>query len=1596
MPTPEEMNRFRQLFGVPPQPSALPATAPLPVVRQPSPGLAGRTELSLPVDTAKPSLTTLAGPTGGPTPEEMNRFRQLFGVTGPVIPGVGPTERIKVSPPKEFAKTFFAEAAKRAILPLGRAGGQFIESAGALMDFLGTMPIQLTGLPPKLSERIGRELVDFGRLSQESIESISPTEQLVGRTPEGKLSFRNFRNPKAWTDSILNTFASMSYAVVGGGGTPIGAALIGSIQEAGPMFERLKDEGMNEMEAAARALAFGAVVGVLNRLSFGKALGGTGGKNALISAVTEAVTEYLEEPSEAIIANLARQGVTGGNLWHEIVRSLGDGLNVIMPTLLTGGLLGGAQTPGAAQLATEALITAEVTPPPVPGAEPVAPLALPEVAPPVTEAEAVPPPVPITEEVPRVEEEAKEKEAPILSPETTRAFEEGERTFHRMPDGTLMPGAEHEGAVTGSEFSVPEGQTLEEALPVTPEPTVPTIPEEAEVVPPVTEPPTIPPPASEPAIKQLPPTDIPPQQTAAVTATDTGEPADPATGQHNFALRVIADPRVESDYVRSGIKVEYQIKGNPETVQEAQNILNAADSLEQAMNRVMTDKKMPGETRVTASQIIALRLNTDAKVAESKGRHDVAQSKYDELIDFIDFVNAELALAAGRQVQAFAQWEELGPAGIMRKAQKEIAKAQEKAGKPDQKDIAAISRELSAAVQQELPNIDSDTSVREASSDMTQRGKEAIKKGLDRQAKTIWQPYREEGAKRLLNRARTGKLPPALKVFTDRLVSRLDKRIAELERDPAKPVKRKDPLTSLREVIANREKYQEVINEMRALTEQMEDPADQQVAEETLDALSGPPIPMSLATMQSAIRQAIRAMGFNIREIVTKPRGTRAQMVADIEARLMTELGLDADAAQDIADAISGQIHADLVQAIQKHKTRIINAAKRTRVKRAATTKWAKLVEAVNIGGFTDDAVYNALAEALNLPAFTTEFAAEITSDAEAVQTMEEGAAKERAKEAVLRKIRRQAGVDAGNLLIDIYYAGILSGHSTQMVNIINNALTGAALDIVQIVSRPTRAISTSKNILVGNIQGIIKGIPEYVRIVKTGEGLAPSRISAKFEARGSLEDVQFGIKGGVPLKGGVFSKSLQSVLEWWGMKPLNIAKYVFRTLQAADAVNKLQRKEARVRVLADEEADLVKRVEAADRLAEYATFTNKPRGTFLGWIANTINRAVGRAPAIALKIPATGGRRLTIPAARMAKAYIVPFTTIVSNVADMTLDFSPQGYLRTAIDAMRQNQDVPLQTRERLVQATLGTTAMMLAYGLTTIGDDEDEPFVRFHGAGPASAEDRRTLRAQGWKPYSVEIVGVGYVPIGETPFAVPISIVGGYQDALRNPKLRDKERGTRLLYATFIGYKAFLNNGFLRDFVRKVGQLDPRNPEEAYRNLRRNVSQTTSSLAVPNFVKQIYRLYDPTLYDDATIKDMMLRDIPVLNGYQVKPALDWRGHPARFTGNLGERFFYRFWSPTAPDKVATVLAKSDALSLARPPQKPPEMTEAQYYDYVRLSQQATYRMLKDYRNLDKMTEEAQDEAESKRKRIRKETRSRISGHRPAGRPGRRTLRFY
>lgn len=125
------------------------------------------------------------------------------------------------------------------------------------------------------------------------------------------------------------------------GGTLYGTAL-GGLQEGGNLYRELLHDGVDPDRALAASQAFGLVVGALNKLGLDSILGKTATKNlatraakSLSSGTVEAVTEWLEEPFQALFGGMAR-GESPEELGRNVVESFKN-IDVMPGAFLLGG-----------------------------------------------------------------------------------------------------------------------------------------------------------------------------------------------------------------------------------------------------------------------------------------------------------------------------------------------------------------------------------------------------------------------------------------------------------------------------------------------------------------------------------------------------------------------------------------------------------------------------------------------------------------------------------------------------------------------------------------------------------------------------------------------------------------------------------------------------------------------------------------------------------------------------------------------------------------------------------------------------------------------------------------------------------------------------------------------------------------------------------------------------------------------------------------------------------------------------------------------------------------------------------------------------------
>lgn len=578
----------------------------------------------------------------------------------------------------------------------------------------------------------------------------------------------------------------------------------------------------------------------------------------------------------------------------------------------------------------------------------------------------------------------------------------------------------------------------------------------------------------------------------------------------------------------------------------------------------------------------------------------------------------------------------------------------------------------------------------------------------------------------------------------------------------------------------------------------------------------------------------------------------------------------------------------------------------------------------------------------------------------------------------VLARISRAKGVSKADLLVALWYANVLSGWTTQVLN----ASSTLAVLLAETSVYAARHPAMVPELLIGLYQGFGRGIHDSAAVLKTGK--VTGTRSRKTEAPRALEMHRF--------------KGPFSFLNAW--------KYVGRVMGATDMVYFRSAEEMVARVVANRVAKeegltgpaLSKRVaeilheRPEDRVAaiKQATDEGLSGNDFKRRVAeirqqawpenlvaeaaeagfrNTFNQdPVGVLGMLAYRI---GGMVSEFGPLRL----LIPFTQIVANVSNVGLDYSPWGYKRLFVGHWTKSHGTPPPEGEewgqQLGRATLGTLGMtaIAALALRYLGDD-DPPFA-VSALGPSDGAKRAMLMETGWMPYSVKI-GDTYYSYKAVPFAVGLSIVGEYLDAIKYRKLGEKDLATRLAYAVWTSKRMLLEQSFLSglsDFFQGLDRSTVGRPDNVFRGL----SRTVQSVLVPNLVAQVARAFDPTVYDSDTLAQAMIRDLPVANGML----------PARYNvlGETVQRARNPFWHAENKDALWSWMSKTQAW-----PSMPSKTTmlgdrtmePAEYRKYVRESgKRLKEELLVDLPYLQTMeAKEARREVARRASRIRREVK--------------------
>lgn len=679
-------------------------------------------------------------------------------------------------------------------------------------------------------------------------------------------------------------------------------------------------------------------------------------------------------------------------------------------------------------------------------------------------------------------------------------------------------------------------------------------------------------------------------------------------------------------------------------------------------------------------------------------------------------------------------------------------------------------------------------------------------------------------------------------------------------------------------------------------------------------------------TARSAIDQMARQFSDTPTDAASKPdavrqkiaEALRAEQPLDDLAAQFEALGVTPATAASLARLIDlGRKNAEAV-AREKAGQRLITSLEpkvaKGKAKKLLPPLIDKLLEAERLGVLGRSEFLERYAEAFGLPKLTPEMIERLTALAREVRQAPEGLPKMEKAHELQNELAVFGGVKARDAIMAAWYANLLSGVSTQGVNVWGGGWSLALRSMASGVANQMDAVALFQ----GLRRGASKGLAEARNAIQGGRVLMGGM--DKLDEISALETL-----AKVPFAERTAGQKVATLLS---AGPLG--KYVFRTLAAMDGLFHGVAMEGRAHLAASRavrakgfkvgtpeywkaiQDDLGLGLDTWKDAQERAALEAKEQKKDANWIKRRTwdiiereKRDVGvrqEAKAWADQVTFRGEPKglsgafyeaLTkvqnwqvagVPFARP----IVPFARVLANVFSMNLDLTPIGIIRGIsgrhIGGLLDKDAHLLErwdARERLALGMVGSLGTVALASLAFGNKDENDVDTGFmiYGAGPKSKALRDQM-PKGWRPYTVKI-GDKYWSYAETPMALMMTTLGAYMDANRYGKMKDEDMEARLQYGT----SQIAGSLFSQGMLSSMGNLfEVLKGEKKMTSMIGNY--TSGFIPGQGLLRDINTLFDPEKISATDVQTALLKDVPVIRGYIGNPDLNIWGEPVKLEG--------------------------------------------------------------------------------------------------------------
>jgi hypothetical protein len=582
------------------------------------------------------------------------------------------------------------------------------------------------------------------------------------------------------------------------------------------------------------------------------------------------------------------------------------------------------------------------------------------------------------------------------------------------------------------------------------------------------------------------------------------------------------------------------------------------------------------------------------------------------------------------------------------------------------------------------------------------------------------------------------------------------------------------------------------------------------------------------------IKEVMKESGIQIRDLIRQHYSEAERTKEALTKALVDKLGLR----ESDASVIAAKVEAEYKRLATQKKEQALKAIERRLLRKPPVRKTAeqKLIELSNLGAFDEKTFKEEYARAMGFPEITEKEAAKIKELADKVQNAKEGKPKQNAVINLLNYQEDLKGTDLMDLPTSIWMAAILSGPSTQLVNIMANAYNMAALVGVTATQSPKDIPLLLRGLLVGiaqggqegastlltgqspirptysaqsilerkkfnplNPYGYYKYVPRALTAVDAGfyGGLKEMRayqlaLSQSRNLDPSVKDVQKAIDILAQTDAALQSAQIEAEQEY---------QEALAEIEADKSLTKTQKKAKKLSAKLDRSRrvyDIVEQnrpkqlVKEAHDFALRGTFNNPPDGSF-GVFARYANGLVREFPSLRLAIP---------------------FVNVITNAANERVNYTPFGYWRAAKGGsiLGKRKEFTAQDKKDLIAkanfgALVGASVAISVWILSQIvtDDEDDERFLDITANGYDDYQKNKELEATGWRPYSLK-VGNTYISYKTWPFMGVLAPMGALRDREKYFKEKINEN---MLNKLIIPFEEFFSSTAEATFLASAESL-------------------------------------------------------------------------------------------------------------------------------------------------------------------------------------------